>query len=830
MNTTPDRNGLPDASTSTPIPAPATPAPALLIQTRVNGIERKSNFQPRAGAKRLVIKNLRTTPRISADDYFAKVWVQLDEALTAIFQGDKVPHSLEELYRAVENVCRQNGAPALCARMRARCDDHVEHAIRDPLLEKASSGRSHVEMLQLVHTAWLTWNAQLLTIRSIFFYMDRAYLLSSRTEPTIHDMAVAQFRVHVFAHPVLRPHILDGICDLVHVERTAPRATTDASLLRQASDMVHELLVYGTDLEDRLLRTSAGYYEDWGQEKTSSLNLGEYAEACETLIRDEVTRCTLFNFDASTRREMVGMLEECLVQRRVGLFIQTDAVATLLDAHAVTSLQQVYSLLERVRLHAKLRVPWERYITKNGMAIVSDKEREQEMVVRLLTFKTQLDTVWRSAFHKHEELGHALREAFASFINYKGRGGAGSRDNSSKPGEMIAKYADTLLRGGAKAIPAVLSSGEKRLPSALSSISGAQAFGAELDDVDMVTGDEDAVLSQQLDQVLDLFRFVEGKDVFEAFYKKDLARRLLMARSASADAERMMLARLKTECGGGFTYNLEQMFKDVDLAREEMASYKAMRADGGRSSAIDLNVNVLSASAWPTYPDVPVNVPPEIAQAVEDYDRHYRSKHTGRRLEWKHSLAHCVVRAYFPKGIRELVVSSFQAIVLLLFNGIEDGASLSYEQIRSTTGLADAELQRTLQSLACAKYRVLSKTPKGKDIGADDVFKINLGFSDIKYRIKINQIQLKETKEENQATHDDVQRDRQYETQAAIVRIMKSRKTITYSELQAETIAATRKRGAMKGAEIKVQIDKLIEKDYMERDVSADGIVYKYLA
>jgi cullin-4 len=34
--------------------------------------------------------------------------------------------------------------------------------------------------------------------------------------------------------------------------------------------------------------------------------------------------------------------------------------------------------------------------------------------------------------------------------------------------------------------------------------------------------------------------------VFEAFYKKDLARRLLMGRSASADAERSMLSRLKT--------------------------------------------------------------------------------------------------------------------------------------------------------------------------------------------------------------------------------------------------------------------------------------------
>jgi cullin 4 len=38
---------------------------------------------------------------------------------------------------------------------------------------------------------------------------------------------------------------------------------------------------------------------------------------------------------------------------------------------------------------------------------------------------------------------------------------------------------------------------------------------------------------------------VHGKAVFEAFYKKDLAKRLLMNRSASADAEKSMLDRLK---------------------------------------------------------------------------------------------------------------------------------------------------------------------------------------------------------------------------------------------------------------------------------------------
>lgn len=115
---------------------------------------------------------------------------------------------------------------------------------------------------------------------------------------------------------------------------------------------------------------------------------------------------------------------------------------------------------------------------------------------------------------------------------------------------------------------------------------------------------------------------------------------------------------------------------------------------------------------------------------------------------------------------------------------------------------------RTLQSLACAKYRVLTKSPKGRDVNKTDKFSVNLNFHDIKYRIKINQIQLKETKEENQATHEDVNRDRQYETQAAIVRIMKSRKTISGAELMVETIRLTKNRGALDTAEIKKQIDK----------------------
>ena len=52
-------------------------------------------------------------------------------------------------------------------------------------------------------------------------------------------------------------------------------------------------------------------------------------------------------------------------------------------------------------------------------------------------------------------------------------------------------------------------------------------------------------LEKILDRLLILFRFIHGKDVFEAFYKKDLAKRLLVGKSASVDAEKSMLLKLK---------------------------------------------------------------------------------------------------------------------------------------------------------------------------------------------------------------------------------------------------------------------------------------------
>ncbi|CAD6576480.1 MAG: hypothetical protein ASARMPREDX12_007903 [Alectoria sarmentosa] len=782
------------------------------VRNKVNAI-RPTNIGPRAGPKKLAVKGLKTAFRADPDEYYNTVWKRLEASLLAIFAGEKLPYSNEELYRGVEIVCRQRKAADLYEKLKSTCSWNILHNVYEPLIQ-ISGNDNAVDVLQSVVRAWSRWNKQLVTIRSIFFYLDRSYLLHSASLPSIEEMGIKEYRTNIFMPQQLKSKLLQGACDLVSADRNGDENARNDNLYRDAIKMFHSLPVYTEFFEPILMSESEQYYMSWAERTISTTDLAGYVESCVKLIDQETRRCDMFGLDQTTKKTLEQYLEDILVDQRQARLLVIDDAGDLLGKDKPDTMSQLYSLLQRRGLGEKLRPAFEAFIVKQGCEIVFDEEREQDMVVRLLDFKKKLDLILEHSFQRHEGLGHSLREAFETFINKSQRSNMTWGTDNPKPGEMIAKYVDVVLKGGTKAIRAS-GVGTEDAPTAPNN-----------EDQEGESEDEDVEISKQLDQVLDLFRFVHGKAVFEAFYKRDLARRLLLGRSASSDAEKSMLTRLKSECGAGFTHNLEQMFKDIEMAREEISSYKSMLEERQTRTTFDLSVNVLSSSAWPSYPNVTVNVPENVLKATASFEQHYKMKHSGRKLEWKHALAHCQLKAIFPKGSKEIVVSCFQAVILTAFNRND---SMSYLDLRAFSGLDDTELKRTLQSLACAKYRVLNKEPRSKDVNESDTFVVNLNFTHSRYRIKINQIQAKETRQENQQTHERVAADRNYETQAAIVRIMKSRKTITHAELVSEVISATKTRGVLDPADIKKNIEKLIDKDYMERDEEGRN-VYNYVA
>ncbi|KAI0424975.1 ubiquitin ligase subunit CulD [Xylaria sp. FL1042] len=772
----------------------------------------RSAFEPNKGAKKLTVSKLRTVSRpVDIEHYYEKRRHELADALVAIFENRQPRQPLETLYRGVEDICRHGAARELYEILRSRCESYLNGPLQR--LIKEDGGSSTLGMLRAVHKYWVIWSSQSATIRSIFSYLDRSFLLNNKEFQQINDMAITLFRKMAFpsgqsSHSSVGAKSLAGICDLIELDRKGD-SRFDSVLLHDSIAMLNVLNVYGKLFEPLFLKTSSAYLREFAEE-LSATSLKSYISACEKLLSREDYRCNAFNFDSTTKRQLMNEAHRILIDDYSEKLLDGGSISKILDENSVESMKALYDLLRLSNLQKRLKGPWEDYIKSAGSVIVNDTSRGDEMVVRLLEFRNALDIIVRDAFRKDDDLAYGLRQAFANFINDK-RHTASQSTGTSKVGEMIAKYIDMLLRGGLKTLPAsLLSDVQDRVDAEKSG----QAS----------TGDEDAELDRQLNKALELFRFIEGKGVFEAFYRQDLARRLLMGRSASADAERSMLAKLKSECGSDFTRNLEQMFKDQQMARDEMASYKAWCEGNGHTSKLDLNVSILSAAAWPTYPDTQLLLPDEVASQIERFAGYYINKHTGRRLTWKHCLAHCVVKAFFNKGPKELLVSAHQAVVLTIFN--QTDGPISYQQIGERSGLSGQDLDRTLQSLACGKFRVLTKDPKGKEVNPTDTFSVNKSFSDPKFRIKINQIQLKETKEENKETHERVARDRQFETQAVIVRIMKSRKTMTHANLVAEVINQTKKRGAVEPSEIKQNIEKLIEKDYLERE----GSSYTYLA
>lgn len=157
------------------------------------------------------------------------------------------------------------------------------------------------------------------------------------------------------------------------------------------------------------------------------------------------------------------------------------------------------------------------------------------------------------------------------------------------------------------------------------------------------------------------------------------------------------------------------------------------------------------------------------------------------------------------------------------------------------------ELRRTLQSLACGKKKVLKKSPVGREVENGDVFRFNPDFEDPRAKVHINSIQAKVTvryifassgtylhliidqPEESKRTQTSIEGDRKHYLDAAIVRIMKARKEMTYEQLKTATIDAVKSHFVPQIDVIKKRIDSLVETDYLERS-EHDKNTFKYMA
>lgn len=647
-------------------------------------------------------------------------------------------------------------------------------------IEDAQGG----SFLEELNKKWSDHNKALQMIRDILMYMDRTFIPSTHKTP-VHELGLNLWRDNVIHSSKIQTRLLNTLLELILRERTGE--VINRGLMRNIIKMLMELgpSVYQEDFEKPFLEVSADFYRAESQEFIECCDCGDYLRKAERRLNEEIERVTQY-LDAKSEVKITNVVEKEMIASHMLRLVHMEhsGLVNMLIDDKYLDLARMYNLFRRVPegLPA-IRDVMTSHLRETGKQLVTDPEKLKdpvEFVQSLLNEKDKYDKIINKAFNNDKTFQNALNSSFEYFINL----------NARSP-EFISLFVDDKLRKGLK--------------------------GVSEEDVETI-----------LDKVMMLFRYLQEKDVFEKYYKQHLAKRLLSGKTVSDDAERSLIVKLKTECGYQFTSKLEGMFTDMKTSHDTMQGfYAAYGSELGDSPT--LVVQVLTTGSWPTQPSVTCNLPAEMSALCEKFRSYYLGTHTGRRLSWQTNMGTADLKATFGKGQKhELNVSTYQMCVLMLFNNAE---RLRYKEIEQATEIPSSDLRRCLQSLALVKGKnVLKKEPMSKDVGEDDTFVVNDKFASKFYKVKIGTVVAqKESEPEKQETRQRVEEDRKPQIEAAIVRIMKSRRVLDHNNIIAEVTKQLQSRFLANPGEIKKRIESLIERDFLERD-TGDRKMYRYLA
>ncbi|OJJ45413.1 hypothetical protein ASPZODRAFT_144045 [Penicilliopsis zonata CBS 506.65] len=813
----------------------------------------------------------------SKPDDFDSIWATLAASLREIHTKNASTLSFEELYRQAyrivlisrgeelyENV-KQLEKKWLCSEVQKQVTAAISPSLlleqepadaQDQSNERRAAGERFLNALK---SAWEDHQLCMGMFTDVLMYMDRV-VSSDHRNPSIYVVSMALFRDNVLRSPV-RPDSTTTIADvlestvlfMIQLERAGHQI--ERPFIRHCIYMLEGLYetvteedsskLYLTTFEPAFLKASQAFYQAEGRRLVEMADAATFCRHASNRLKEEEERCR-YTLCSYTEPKIKEVLDEELIRKNIAEVINLEGSGAkeMLDHDRLDVLRNVYELNARVdkkktaltnavqkRVYEMGREinaasfavsqntapkPGEKEVAAAGGEKKAGRDKEKEKPVNqqtiaaiqwvdaVLGLKKKFDNIWEKSLLSDQGMQTSITTSFSDFINM-----------NSRSSEYLSLFFDENLKKGIK-------------------------------------GKTDSEVDALLDNGITLLRYIKDKDLFETYYKKHLSRRLLMKRSVSMDAERQMISKMKMEVGNQFTQRIEHMFKDMTISEDLATSYKEHIAQSGDpdQKRAELEIHVLTSTMWPMeimassstkegMVQLPCIFPREVESLKHSFEQFYLSKHNGRKLSWQPSMGTADLRATFTRANgkvarHELNVSTYAMIILLLFNEVPTGESLTYEEIQARTRIPDHDLIRNLQSLAVAsKTRVLKKEPMSKDVKPTDRFFYNADFTSMFTKVRIGVVSGGGNKVENsdqrRETEKKMDEERGGTIEAAIVRIMKQRKRLVHAQLMTEVLTQLSSRFVPDVNMVKKRIESLIDREYLER-VAEEPPTYGYIA
>ncbi|CAF1505166.1 unnamed protein product [Rotaria sordida] len=278
--------------------------------------------------------------------------------------------------------------------------------------------------------------------------------------------------------------------------------------------------------------------------------------------------------------------------------------------------------------------------------------------------------------------------------------------STTKSPELLARYCDILLRKGNKGV-------------------------------------EETDLEEKFNQIMIVFNYVEDKDVYQKFYSRMLAKRLVGQLSASDDYEESMISKLKQAGGYEYTSKLQRMFQDIGVSKTLVPEYEKYRENHRATGIADFSILVLSSNSWPFSAPPNFILPIELKLTFDSFTDFYIHRHNGRKLTCLHQHSKGELQTFFTRQKYILQVSTYQMVVLLLFN---KALNWTVERMQDETQIKSELLLQVLFGLLKSKLLVctdinedeLDEDLKDTNIKLNYSIRLATNFKSKKLRINLN--------------------------------------------------------------------------------------------
>ncbi|KAL3116761.1 hypothetical protein niasHT_004262 [Heterodera trifolii] len=792
---------------------------------------------------------------------FETIWKDLSPGLESIFKTQErmAPQRYMEYYTLVFNYCtnQQNdfthetthnrtrrgnrtaagtaGAEFVGEELYTRLRHFVEEYTRKLLQE--CQRLSGDQLLDYYTEQWTKFQFSSTVVNGIFSYLNRHWIRRNIDEAVrpgileVYNLAVSIWKSVIFDElhhnitsaalalvekdrngecittrlisGVVASYIELGINELDPTVDGGGPATATVAQQQQQNSVVHrqsvKYQVYRNYFEQRFLEDTRNFYTTESNKflQSNSINVPDYMIKVEERLGEERDRCQIY-LDNTTMDSLMEACDTALIKQHLELF--HDKFESLLTRQQNDHLGRMYTLCSRVPNGlAKLKEILEEYIEREGKAAIQQIAREafndpKQYISCILKMHELYNRLVVDSFKTDHGFVQAMDCAFRKFINNNEI--TAMARNASKSPQLLVLYCDQLLRKSARNM-------------------------------------EDEKMDENLEQVMTVFKYIDDKDMFQAFFHKFLCKRLVYDTSASEEQERCMIAKLKHMCGFEYTSKLERLLTDVALSRDHSEQFKQQP----RTSNVDFSVIVVMSNVWPLQQPVKFEIPRPLLDCIDSYTQYYTNRFNGRKLTW--ALQMC-------RGELVSTTSTFPSKYSFLCNTQQIAVLMQYNE-RNTYTLGELHVALGTDfpgDQLCAVVQSLVKTNLLKLTSADgkaltetklndneQKFTFNPGFHSRKLKVDLVRAMssARETKKESEDVQKTVDEDRKLVIQAAIVRIMKMRKSLKHQLLVAEVLNQLTTRFQPKVPIIKKCIDSLIEKEYLKRS-EEDRDMYEYLA